>query len=172
MSARHKDHDREQFGLVPPHLDYGATPPFVYLTLSALTLLGTEGSVQQYIHANPDAHRATLELGREVAKAGIRVRDKLGNAAVIDEHLRHFTAEEIWMIDLAVDVLAMFATGGGLPDGTRGRVLDDLRSLDEHVKSAHWRREVHKAGDGPAVFRELRAHIPPHAQRSKLFGIG
>jgi hypothetical protein len=43
MNARHKDHGGEQFGLVPLHLDYGGTAPFIYLTLSALNLLGSEG---------------------------------------------------------------------------------------------------------------------------------
>lgn len=66
------------------------------------------------------------------------------------------------MCDLAIDVLAMLAAGGGLSPGTRASAAEDLRLLDQHVHGHHWKSQVHKAGQGPAEFRELRAHIPDH----------
>ena len=154
-------HDREA-GLVPGGLGASAVAPFIELTLAALGLLGTDPVVQQYTQANPDAHRAILALSRAVAEAGIRVRDTARHHDMFDEHLRMFTAEEYWMFDLAIDVIAMFATGGGLKPDIRALMIDDLGTLDEHVHSHHWKSQVHKAGDGPAEFRELRAHIPHH----------
>lgn len=166
-SAHHhkhsQSHDKVPFGLVPGHVGYGGTPEFIYLTLSGLNMLSDQSSVQQYTRARPDAHRAILDLSGKVAKAGIRVRDTHRNA-VIDDHLRSFSAEEIWMFDLAIDVLAMLGTSGGQRGTTHSFVLDRLRSLakDHHVRGLYWKAEVHKAGDGPAEFRELRAQIPHH----------
>jgi hypothetical protein len=155
------DHDRE-LGLVPSGLGYSAVAPFLYLTLTTLALLGSEPTVQQYAEADPDAHRAIRALCTAAAQAGIRVRDTARHGDSFDEHLRMFTADEYWIFNLAVDVIAMFATGGGLRPDTRALVIDDLKTLDVHVHSHHWKHEVHKAGDGPAEFRELRAHIPHH----------
>lgn len=145
-------------GLVPDGLHYGAVAPFLYLTLSTLDELGREPTVQQYAEANPDAHRAMRALSRAVAEAGIRVRD----TARYKDDPRMYTAEEFWLADLAIDVIAMFATGGGLRPDRHADVIDTLRLLDGDVHSRHWRKEVHKAGDGPVEFRELRAHIPRH----------
>lgn len=76
-----------------------------------------------------------------------------------------YTAEEFWLFDLAVDVIAMLVSLGGFKPGTRALVASDLPSLDEDVHSHHWRRQVKKAGDGPARFRELRTHVPHHKPR-------
>jgi hypothetical protein len=159
--SRSKDH---QFGLVPTGLNYGATAPIIYLTLSALATMGGESSVEQYISAQPAAHQAILALSRAVARAGIRMAES-DPKAVIDDHLRLFSAEEIWMVDLAIDVVAMLGTGGSLHGDTRVRVLDKLKELDRHVDSHQWRKLVHKAGAGPAEFQQLRTHIPPHKPR-------
>ena len=155
---------REKFpsGLVPLHLDYGATPQFVYLTLSSLNHLSDEPSVQQYTRAEPEAHQAILALTRRVAEAGRRVRELDPRASILDEALHYFTPEEIWLVDLAVDVAAMFAYGGGARTDTHGTVLRYLRSVDKHVHTRHWRKQVQKAGAGPAEFHDLRAHIPHH----------
>jgi hypothetical protein len=150
------------FGLVPPHLNYGAVAPFIYETMFALELLSDENPVRQYTRAEPDAHRAILALSRAVALTGIRVRDTNKKGDAFDEHLGLFTADEIWMFDLAIDVVAMFATGGGLSSDTGGMAQDRLRSIDKHVHSHHWKAQVRKAGEGPAEFRALRNSIPHH----------
>jgi hypothetical protein len=159
--SRSKDH---QFGLVPAGLNYGATAPVIYLTLSALAAMGGESSVEQYISAQPAAQQAILALSRSVARAGIRMA-KSDPKAVIDDHLRLFSADEIWMVNLAIDVVAMLGTGGSLHGSTRVLVFDKLKELDRHVDSHQWRKLVAKAGAGPAEFHELRAHVPPHKPR-------
>lgn len=166
-AKRSSGHDAVPFGLVPPHTDYGATVQFIYNTISALNRLSDEAPVRQYVKAEPDAHRAILELSRAVAQAGIRVRDSGQMRNILDEHLKYFSADEIWMFDLAIDVVAMLGTVGGLSSGTRMSVLDKLKLIDEDkaVHSLHWKREVHKAGQGPAEFRGLRAHVPQHKPR-------
>ncbi len=136
--------------------------PFIYLALSTLGLLSGDSVVQQYASAQPEAQHAIGELCRAVAAAGTRVRDTGQMRDSFDENLRYYTAEEIWLFDLAIDVIAMLGTLGGLPPGTRARVIDDLKLLDNNVHSHHWKKEVRQAGDGPAQFRELRAHVPHH----------
>jgi hypothetical protein len=121
--------------------------------------------VEQYSQGNPDAHRAIRALSTQVAQAGIRVRDTAKHGDMFAEHMNMFTAEEYWKFNLAIDVIAMFATGGGLTPDVRALMIEDLKSLDEHVHSHHWKSQVHKAGDGPVQFRELRAHIPHHKPR-------
>jgi hypothetical protein len=159
--------DGDAVGLVPLHLNYGAvTIPFLYKTLSALEWLSDEPSVQQYVKAYPEAHRAIIALSRAVTDIGIRARKMSSDRDIYDEHLGRFSADEIWMFDLAIDVVAMFATGGGLRADTRVDVQDKLKSADEHVHSHHWQREVHKAGAGPAEYHDLRAHVPHHKPRA------
>jgi hypothetical protein len=149
-------------GLVPSGLGASAVAPFIELMLATVGLLGTDSVVEQYSQGNPDAHRAIRALSTQVAEAGIRVRDTAKHRDMFDEHMKMFTAEEYWKFNLAIDVIAMFATGGGLSPDIRALIIDDLWTLDDHVHSHHWKKEVHKVGDGPAEFRELRAHIPPH----------
>jgi hypothetical protein len=152
----------DEAGLVPRGLGVSAVAPFIELMLATLGLLGTEETVRQYSQADPDAHRAMRALSTQVAEAGIRVRDTAKHGDKFDEHLRMFTAEEYWKFNLAVDVIAMFATGGGLRPNTHRLIMRDLGRLDGFVHSHHWKKEVQKAGDGPAEFRDLRAHIPYH----------
>ena len=152
-------------GLVPDGLDYEVVAPFIYLTLSTLYLLGTEAAVKQYLSVEPQAHRAIRDLSVAVAGAGVRVRDSGQVKDQFDVRMGLYTAEEFWLFDLAIDVIAMFIGVGGLSPGTRALVASDLRSLDQHVHSHHWKREVKKAGAGPAMFGELRAHVPHHTDR-------
>ncbi len=149
-------------GLVPSGTDYEALAPFLYLTMTTLDLLGSDPVVRQYISAEPEAHRAIRELSAAVAAAGVRVRDTTKRHDFFDEHIREFTPEEIWIFDLAIDVVAMLGTLGGLNPATRAQILGDLRSLDYHPHSHHWKKEVRRAGDGPEAFRDLRAHVPHH----------
>ncbi len=150
--------------LVPLRLDYGATAPFIYETITALQYLNEEGPVRQFVKAEPEALKAVRALCTEIVRAGVRVRDG-GKAKTLDEHLRFFTAEEIWMVDLAADVVAMFVYGGGIRPETQTRAHISLKSIDEHAHGMHWKHEVHKAGAGPVEFRDLRAHIPHHKTR-------
>jgi hypothetical protein len=124
--------------------------------------LETEPSVRQYLESQPQAHSAILELSSAVAQAGARVHTMTPGSKVIEDHLRLFTAEEIWVVDLAVDVAAMLAGGGGVDPAVHEMVIWKLRDIDDHVHTHHWHREVRKAGDGPAEFRDLRAHVPHH----------
>jgi hypothetical protein len=155
-------HRASDMGLVPSGLDDAVVAPFIYLTLSTLGLLSSDSVVQQYAAAQPEAQHAIRELSRAVAAAGTRVRDTGQMRDSFDENLRYYTAEEIWLFDLAIDVIAMLGTLGGQPPGTRARIIDDLKLLDNNVHSHHWKKEVRQAGDGPAQFRELRAHVPHH----------
>lgn len=148
--------------LVPRGIDYEVVAPFIYLTLTTIALLASEPVVKQYASAQPEALHAIRELNRAVAAAGTRVRDTGQMRDSFDENLRYYTAEEIWLFDLAIDVIAMLGTLGGLPPGTRARVIDDLKLLDNNVHSHHWKKEVRQAGEGPARFLELRAHVPRH----------
>jgi hypothetical protein len=152
----------DESGLVPSGLGASAVAPFIELMLATLGLLGTEETVRQYSQADPDAHRAIRALSTQVAEAGIRVRDTAKPGDMFAEHMRMFTPEEYWKFNLALDVIAMFATGGGLSPDTRALIISDLKTLDGDANSHHWKHEVKKAGDGPAEFRDLRAHIPHH----------
>jgi hypothetical protein len=149
-------------GLVPAGTDMEVVAPFIYLTLMSLSLMGSEPVVQQYTSAEPEAHNAIRELSRAVAGAGTRVRDTGRMRDSFDEDLRYYTAEEIWLFNLAVDVIAMFSTLGGLAPGARARIVDDVRLLDNNVTSHHWKKELRRAGDGPPQFHQLRAHVPHH----------
>ena len=161
MNAGSKHHHHDESGLVPHGMNFGASAPFVYETLFGLLVLQDQPPVEQYGRANPDARRAILALSRAVGQAGIRVRDSgYGAKEFLHGDLRLYTAEEIWMFDLAIDVLAMLTVGGGLHEGTLAIARDHLKGADEQTKDRRWRHEVHKAGDGPAEFRELRAHVP------------
>lgn len=145
---------------MPYGLDYEVVAPFIYLTLSTLYLLGTESAVKQYLSVEPEAHRAIRDLSTAVAAAGVRVRDSGRVKDEFDVHMGLYAAEEFWLFDLAIDVIAMLVTLGGFSPGTRALVASDLRSLDKDAHSHHWKREVKKAGDGPAQFRDLRSHVP------------
>ena len=96
-----------------------------------------------------------------MAEIGVRVREAQGPHLVIDDSIKYYSAQEIWMIDLAIDVVAMLVTSGGSLSG-RDRILSDLKSADKQAGSRHWRHQVSKAGAGPAQFRQLRDLIPHH----------
>jgi hypothetical protein len=154
--------------LVPFGLDTTGIPEFIRLTLSLLGSLANDDVVQQYIAAEPQALGAIRALSTAVAAAGGRIRDSGRMHGSFDDNLRLYTADEIWMIDLAIDVMAMLETLGGLAPDTRAPIIRHLGSLDDEVRTLHWKWEVHKAAAGPAEFRELRAHVPhhkPHRER-------
>ena len=148
--------------LVPGGLGCYDVAPFLELLISSLALLSGEDSVQQYLSTEPDVARAIPMLVTAVAGAGTRVRDSGRMHDFLDERLKLFTAEEIWMFNLVIDVVAMLATIGGLRQDTRALLVDDAKTLGDETNSHHWKSQVRKAGDGPAAYRALRAHVPPH----------
>jgi hypothetical protein len=152
-------------GLVPAGIDNDGLAPFLDHTLYTLVRLGFDEGVQQYLSVEPDAHRAIRELSAAVAAAGARVRDTSKHHRVLDDHMYEFTADEFWMFDLAIDVVAMIGTLGGLSPDRHASAVSTLRSLDEHANTHHWKHQVKKAGSGPAQFRELRAHVPHRKPR-------
>jgi hypothetical protein len=155
-------HRAGEIGPVPQGLDYEVVAPFIYLTLTTLDMLSRDSVVQQYSSAQPEAQHAIRQLSRAVAAAGTRVRDTGQMRDSFDQNLRYYTAEEIWLFDLAIDVIAMLGTLGGLAPATRARVIEDLKLLDNNVHAHQWKKEVRQAGQGPAPFLELRAHVPHH----------
>jgi hypothetical protein len=150
--------------LTPAGLDYDAvTIPFIDRTISVLNRLNDEPAVRQYARAHPDACRAIVALSQAVFDTGIRAQR---NGHDQDEHLRHFTAGEIWMVDLAVDVVTMFLDNGGLRRGGDG-IASDLRRAEQHghMDGRHWKKQVQNAGDGPEGFRGLRGRVPGRQPR-------
>jgi len=159
---KHSKHHAEPSGLIARGLDYGGIAEFIYTTISALAFLDDEQVGRQYARSNPEAASAIRELTRAVCACGHRVQDMNPNRNILDEPLRLFTDEEIWLCDLAADVVAMLATSGGL-HGFRGQtIFDKLRDLDKLAHTHHWKSMVRKADPGPAQFRQLRELIPHH----------
>jgi hypothetical protein len=98
----------------------------------------------------------------------VRIRDTHPNEDVRQSGLQHLSADDIWMLDLTLDVMFMLA--GQLPgesspwDDDHDRIPRRLGNLDEATHDRHWKRALRQAGGGPAQFRQLRAHIPPRFQ--------
>lgn len=162
-------------GLVPAGTDDCSTSsPFLYLTLTALGPgLSLEPAVKEFARREPQTHQQIRALSTAVSAAGVRVRDSGLIRDDFDDRLRPFTPEEIWLFDLAVDVIAMLGGLEDLPPQARARVASDLRSLDQSVHSHAWRKGVRQAGEGPAAFRPLRSRVPhhqPHPGRSHSSG--
>ena len=148
--------------LVPADLDTDAVAPFLSLTLTLLGLLPGDPGVNQYASTRPEVVQAIRALSTSVAAAGVRVRDSAPARDDFEDHVRRFTAEEIWMCDLAIDVIAMLGTLNGTGSRLRRMIVSDLGTLDKDVHGHHWKREVRKAGAGPAEFQELRMLVPHH----------
>jgi hypothetical protein len=158
-------------GLVPAGTDDCSTSsPFLYLTLASLGPgLSLEPAVTEFALREPELHQQIRALSTAVSAAGVRVRDSGLLRDDFDDRLRPFTPEEIWLFDLAVDVIAMLGGLEDLPPRARAQVASNLRSLDQSVHSHGWRKGVRQAGEGPTAFRALRARVPhhqPHPARS------
>jgi len=150
--------------LTPAGLDYDAVNiPFIELTLSVLRCLNAEPAVRQYAWAHPEVCRMIVSLSQGVSDTGIRAQQ---NGHDRDEHLRHFTAGEIWMVDLAVDVGTMFLDNGGVQGGGDD-IASDLRAAGQHghIEGRHWKKQVQNAGGGPEEFRGLRGLVPRRQPR-------
>jgi hypothetical protein len=155
-----------QTGLIPRDDEaHSSFAPFVYLTLSAFSLLSFEPAVQAWTHRQPALHQQVRALNAAVVATGVRVRDGGLLEDDFDDSLGAYTPDEIWTFDLGIDVIAMLGALDGLRGGTRSQVASDLRSLDQSVLSRTWDKDLKKAGDGPPAFRDLRAAVPRHTPR-------
>ena len=150
--------------LVPSGVDDCSTSaPFLYLTIGTFdAVLSSEPVVQEYIGRHAGLHQKIRELTTAVSQAGGRVRDAGLLKDDFDDNLKVYTPEEIWTFDLAIDIIAMYSILDGLPGDSRARLASNLRSLDQSVTEHTWKKELKKAGDGPATFDELRASVPRH----------
>jgi hypothetical protein len=130
-----------------------------------LPVLEIQPAIEQFVTGAPQEHSAINALTTAVADAGVRIRDAHPNQDVRRSGLRHLSADDIWVLDLTLDVMFMLA--GQLP-GKSSPWDDDydwiprrLEKIDKATHDRHWKRALRQAGVGPAQFRQLRAHIPP-----------
>ncbi len=151
-------------GLVPEGTDgCWTSAPFIYLIMSCLGPgLSTESAVRDYVGAYPEFHRQIRELSTAVSEAGVRVRDEGRLHSDLDDNLRVYTPDELWMFDLAVDLIAMLGSVDGLSNQSLAEFKSNVRTLDDEVHTHTWKRGVKKAGAGPAQFQELRQRVPHH----------
>jgi hypothetical protein len=158
-------------GLVPDDVDDCMTSsPFLFLIMSTLGPgLSTEPAVLAYVNAYPEFHQKIRELSAAVSAAGVRVRDFGLLRSQFDGNLRVFAPEEIWMFDLAVDVIAMLGCVQGLSNASLAQFRDNMRTLDEDVASHAWRKSLSQAGNGLPQFHDLRASVPRHAPNPQRY---
>jgi hypothetical protein len=136
--------------------------PFLGLVLASLRQLSSEASVQDYVSRAPGLRPAIQSLALAVADAGVRVRDSGELRDSFDENLPAYTPGEIWVFNLAIDLIALLGGIDDLPGGTRAMIASNLGSLDRDADSRRWKKELRSAGPRPEAFRELRARIPGH----------
>ncbi len=137
--------------------------PFIYLIMACLgSSLNTEQAVLAYVGSYPDFHAHIRELSRAVSNAGVRVRDEGQLRSDFDDSLRIYSPDEIWLFDLAVDVIAMLGSIDGLSNESLARYKSDVRTLDDEVHTHTWKKGVKKAGAGPVQFQDLRHRVPRH----------
>jgi hypothetical protein len=157
----------DDFSLVPGDLLAGTDVPFIDLILVQLGYgpaygLSAEPAVRQYVRNEPGLYPIIRDLGAAVGAAGIRARDGGLLKNSFDDNLKLYTPEEIWNFDLAIDVIAVLAAVEGLSKSTLFRATQALRDLDRTARGHTWKKELKRAGEGPAAFRELRARVPRH----------
>ena len=157
----------DDFSLVPGDLLSGTDVPFIDLILVVLGygptyVLSAEPAVREYVRNEPGLYPIIRELGAAVGAAGIRARDSGLLKSSFDNDLKPYTPAEIWNFDLAIDVIAVLAALEGLSKATQFRATQAVRNLDRTARGHMWKKELKRAGDGPAAFRELRARMPRH----------
>jgi hypothetical protein len=163
----------DQGGLVPGSdlADDFSVAPFVGLILASFRQLSTEPSVQDYVGQEPGLRLAIRSVTAAVTAAGTRVRDAGELHGGFDDSLKPYTPAEIWVFDLATDVIALLGSAEGLPGGTRAMIASNLGSLDRDVSSHRWKKDLKDADLGPEAFRELRARVPRHTPKPERSGI-
>jgi hypothetical protein len=160
----------EKFSLIPSEIyekDHfqGTDVPFLDLLLVQLGYgpgygLSAEQAVREFVHDQPGMYEQIREVGTAVYLAGTRARNHGLLRSSFDDSLHPYSADEIWCMDLAIDVLAMLATMPGLSGGTRFSALEALRDLYVTCGGHTWHKQVKHAAAGPQEFRELRARVP------------
>jgi hypothetical protein len=150
--------------LVPEDTDDCSTSaPFLGLALSSLGLLSVQPPMKEYLHREPWLLGQVRALSAAVSAAGVRVRDEGLIKDSFDTSLAVYTPEEIWTFDLAFDVIAQLGTLDGLTGQTRAMIASNVRDLNWYSDKHTWKKDLKKAGEGPAAFRELRARTPHRA---------
>jgi hypothetical protein len=154
-------------GLVPDDADdCSKSAPFLYAMLGVLNwVLSPEPAVQQYVGSQAGLRDQIRALTAAVSAAGVRVRDAGVLKNDFDNNLVVYTPDEIWTFNLATDVIAVLSALDDLSADAQAKATSNLRSIDGEVVKHHWRKELKKANDGPAGFRELRARTPQHKAR-------
>jgi hypothetical protein len=142
-------------------------PELVRGILVNLPLLERESAIEKFLTRAPREHSAILALTGAIADAGVRIRDAHPNEDVRKSGTQYLSADDIWMLDLALDVMYLLA--GQLPgksspwDDDHDRIPQRLGWLDEPTRARHWKRAVRQAGAGPAQFQQLRAQVARRA---------
>ena len=160
----------ERFSLVPSEIYEknhfsGTDVPFLDLLLVQLGYgptygLSAEQAVRDFVHGQPGMYEQIREAGTTVYRAGARARNHGLLRSSFDDSIHHYSADEIWCMDLAIDVLAMLAFLPRLSGGARFSALDALRDLYVTCGGHTWHKQVKHAAAGPPEFRELRARVP------------
>jgi hypothetical protein len=121
---------------------------------------------KEYVTARPSLLASVQALSTAVSAADVRVRDTGMLKDDFDERLTIYTPDEIWTFDLAFDVIAMLGALDVVQGETRALVISNMKSLDQQATGHTWKKELDKAGNGPAQFQELRTFVPRHSPHS------
>ncbi|HET7013869.1 MAG TPA: hypothetical protein VFI65_08165 [Streptosporangiaceae bacterium] len=131
-------------------------------------MLELEPAIEQFLTRAPQEHSAIFTLTMAIADAGVRIRDTHPNEDVRKSGLQYLSADDIWMLDLTLDVMYLLA--GQLPgksspwDDDHDRIPRRLGYLDDETHNRHWKRALRQAGAGSAQFQQLRAHVVPRTR--------
>jgi hypothetical protein len=160
----------ETFSLIPSEIYLadrfeGTDVPFLDLLLVQLGYgptygLSAEQAVRDFVHGQPGMYEQIREVGTAVYRAGARARNHGLLRSSLDDSLHPYSADEIWCMDLAIDVLAMLAVVPGLSVRARFSALDALRDIYMTSTGHTWHKQVTHAAAGPHEFKELRARVP------------
>jgi hypothetical protein len=140
-------------------------PALIKRILVNLPVMELEPAIEQRLTSAPAEHSAILALTTAVADVGVRIRDTHPNEDVRSSGLRYLSADDIWLLNLTLDVMYMLA--GQLPgksspwDDDHDVIPGRLAELDLATHDRHWKRTLRQAGAGPAQFQQLRAHVAP-----------
>lgn len=145
-------------------------PHLIAMILVGLPLLENELAIEQYITTAPQEYSAILALTASVIDIGVRFRSTYPNEDIRNDGsgLRYLSANDIWMLDLTLDVMYMLAGMLGR-EGARWEFRDpevvstNLAYIDKATRHREWKRALRQAGAGRAQFQQLRAHVPQHA---------
>jgi hypothetical protein len=160
----------ERFSLIPSEIYeknhfQGTDVPFLDLLLVQLGYgpsygLSAEQAVRDFVGSQPGMYEQIREVGTAVYRAGARARNHGLLRSSFDDSLHPYSADEIWCMDLAMDVLAMLTVLPRLSGGARFSALEALRDLYQTCDGHTWHKQVKHAAAAPHDFRDLRARVP------------